>query len=302
MIKSQNKDKIYKKATKHLKNSHFLKSIILSMLILSNAKLTPDLIAEDFSSSSIKNTKETNSIEIECNEETKFLAKNLKTIINDLQDDNNLCKTIVSSLENNNIIIKITEPDKYCNGYYIIGKDTIYIPQNNIPSKINNENKFEIDNLKKTIIHETIHMLQDKNGIFKDCENLTPMDNCIINALVEIDAICKSYIIQDPQNYTSSDEMFFIMSNIISCLDTEIKIALNKSKKQTPILPTKQINTVINKLNFNGIENYKDINTIINTIKENITPNLMQEIQEYNNNYIKIAQLNSKKINTKEQE
>ena len=200
---------------------------------------------------------------------------------------------IVSELEKNNITIQITEPDEYTNGYYIIGSKTIYIPQNQIPTNLNKESKYEQNSLKRTIIHETIHMLQDINGIFEDCKKLSPMDSCIMSVLVELDAICKSFTIQNPDEWKTSDEMFYTMKNIIPCLDNEIKNALNKSKRQIPTLPTITIDSVIQKLNIAGMDQYKDISVIIETIKQNITPELMNEITLQDTRYKILAQINS---------
>lgn len=288
------KDKIFKSATLKLKNSHFLKSLILSSLLLSNAKLTPDLIAEEAKPTpKIETIIDNPTIQIQCEKETENLAKNLKTIINDLENDNPLCYMIVSELEKNNITIQITEPDEYTNGYYIIGSKTIYIPQNQIPTNLNKESKYEQNSLKRTIIHETIHMLQDINGIFEDCKKLSPMDSCIMSVLVELDAICKSFTIQNPDEWKTSDEMFYTMKNIIPCLDNEIKNALNKSKRQIPTLPTITIDSVIQKLNIPGMDQYKDISGIIETIKQNITPELMNEIILEDTKYKILAQTNS---------
>ena len=288
------KDKIFKSATLKLKNSRFLKSLILSSLLLSNAKLTPDLIAEEAKPTpKIETIIDNPTIQIQCEKETENLAKNLKTIINDLENDNPLCYMIVSELEKNNITIQITEPDEYTNGYYIIGSKTIYIPQNQIPTNLNKESKYEQNSLKRTIIHETIHMLQDINGIFEDCKKLSPMDSCIMSVLVELDAICKSFTIQNPDEWKTSDEMFYTMKNIIPCLDNEIKNALNKSKRQIPTLPTITIDSVIQKLNIAGMDQYKDISGIIETIKQNITPELMNEITLQDTRYKILAQTNS---------
>ena len=288
------KDKIFKSATLKLKNSRFLKSLILSSLLLSNAKLTPDLIAEEAKPTpKIETIIDNPTIQIQCEKETENLAKNLKTIINDLENDNPLCYMIVSELEKNNITIQITEPDEYTNGYYIIGSKTIYIPQNQIPTNLNKESKYEQNSLKRTIIHETIHMLQDINGIFEDCKKLSPMDSCIMSVLVELDAICKSFTIQNPDEWKTSDEMFYTMKNIIPCLDNEIKNALNKSKRQIPTLPTITIDSVIQKLNIPGMDQYKDISGIIETIKQNITPELMNEIILEDTKYKILAQTNS---------
>lgn len=288
------KDKIFKSATLKLKNSRFLKSLILSSLLLSNAKLTPDLIAEEAKPTpKIETIIDNPTIQIQCEKETENLAKNLKTIINDLENDNPLCYMIVSELEKNNITIQITEPDEYTNGYYIIGSKTIYIPQNQIPTNLNKESKYEQNSLKRTIIHETIHMLQDINGIFEDCKKLSPMDSCIMSVLVELDAICKSFTIQNPDEWKTSDEMFYTMKNIIPCLDNEIKNALNKSKRQIPTLPTITIDSVIQKLNIAGMDQYKDISGIIETIKQNITPEIMNEIILEDTKYKILAQTNS---------
>lgn len=288
------KDKIFKSATLKLKNSRFLKSLILSSLLLSNAKLTPDLIAEEAKPTpKIETIIDNPTIQIQCEKETENLAKNLKTIINDLENDNPLCYMIVSELEKNNITIQITEPDEYTNGYYIIGSKTIYIPQNQIPTNLNKESKYEQNSLKRTIIHETIHMLQDINGIFEDCKKLSPMDSCIMSVLVELDAICKSFTIQNPDEWKTSDEMFYTMKNIIPCLDNEIKNALNKSKRQIPTLPTITIDSVIQKLNIPGMDQYKDISGIIETIKQNITPEIMNEIILEDTKYKILAQTNS---------
>ncbi len=288
------KDKIFKSATLKLKNSRFLKSLILSSLLLSNAKLTPDLIAEEAKPTpKIETIIDNPTIQIQCEKETENLAKNLKTIINDLENDNPLCYMIVSELEKNNITIQITEPDEYTNGYYIIGSKTIYIPKNQIPTNLNKESKYEQNSLKRTIIHETIHMLQDINGIFEDCKKLSPMDSCIMSVLVELDAICKSFTIQNPDEWKTSDEMFYTMKNIIPCLDNEIKNALNKSKRQIPTLPTITIDSVIQKLNIAGMDQYKDISGIIETIKQNITPEIMNEIILEDTKYKILAQTNS---------
>ena len=255
-------------------------SLILSSLLLSNAKLTPDLIAEEAKPTpKIETIIDNPTIQIQCEKETENLAKNLKTIINDLENDNPLCYMIVSELEKNNITIQITEPDEYTNGYYIIGSKTIYIPQNQIPTNLNKESKYEQNSLKRTIIHETIHMLQDINGIFEDCKKLS--------------AICKSFTIQNPDEWKTSDEMFYTMKNIIPCLDNEIKNALNKSKRQIPTLPTITIDSVIQKLNIAGMDQYKDISGIIETIKQNITPELMNEITLQDTRYKILAQTNS---------
>lgn len=288
------KDKLFKSATLKLKNSRFLKVFILSNLLLTNAKLTPDIIAEEAKTTpKIETTIDNPTIQIECEEETKLLAQNLKTIINDLEDDNYLCQMIVSELEKNNINIKITKPDEYTNGYYIIGGNTIYIPQNNIPEILDEDSKYEQKSLKKTIIHETIHMLQDNKGIFKDYEKLSPMDACIMSVLVELDAICKSFIIQNPDEWKSSDEIFYTMKNIIPCLETDIKITLNKSKRLIPTLPSISIDSVIKKLNITGIDEYKDIESIIKTIKENIPQELMNEIILQDTKYLTLAQTNA---------
>lgn len=278
------KDNIFKSATQKLKNNRFLRAIILSTLLISNTKLSPDLVAQEQATTATTSflpiQKENAEIQIVCDEMDKPLAEQLKNIIWELQDTNTLSYNIIAELGKSGTIIEITRESDKNNGVYLIGKNKISIPKNTISN-----NPDEKKSIKKTLIHETIHMIQDKNKIFDDCRGLSPSEYCTVFTLAELDATCKSYIVEEPE-YWNTNSIFECLSDLIPCYESYTKKALVLSQIQGHTTPT-DIKKVIEKFNIKGFDKYESTEKLIDTVKSKISPDLMKEIisadNEYNN-------------------
>ena len=280
------KEKIFNKATKKIKNNNFIKTIIFTSLLLTNARLTPDLIAEETPSPTpIETTIKDTEIQINCNADEKYLALQLKNIILDLNNHNDISKIIIKSLEENNTTIEISETNDISNGYYVIGSNKIYIPKNVIENTLTSKDKLSHTySLQKAIIHETIHMLQDKKGIFKDCEHLSPLDSSIVYTLSELDAICKSYIVMDTGVW-DTNLIFECLKDMIPCLENYTKKGLYLSQTNNNKSQDISIEKVLKKLNNKGFDDYENISKMIETAKAKISPEIMEEILIANNAY-----------------
>ncbi len=278
-----------KKASLKLKNSKFLKILVLSGILLSHGKLNSDLIAEEKDSSfteMIANDAENTGIIIECKDSDECLARYLKKIIKDLEDDNETTQILVKSLEKYNIVFEIGEESEYYNGSYIVGKNKIIIPCNIIQNVYNEKNQIQISRMKQTLVHETVHMLQDKKGIFKDANQLSPLDCSIIYTLAELDAICKSYIATE-SNFWTTDFAFNCLNNMIPCLDSYTRQGFYLGKLTTEKNPNFTLRDIVKKFNNEGFDDYKDIDEMINITKEKIRPELMDRMIAENEEFEK---------------
>ena len=276
----------FKNASLKLKKSKLLKVLILSGVLLSRGKLNSDLVAEEYTTSQIETFAENSGITIECKDSDECFARYLKRIVYDLEDDNETTKILVKSLEKYNIVFEVGEKSDTCNGSYIIGKDRIIIPYNIIEEVYNEKSPIQILRLKRTIAHETTHMLQDKKGIFKDANELSPLDCSIAYTLAELDAICKSYIATEG-NFWTTNSAFDCLNNMIPCLDSYTKQGFYMglfTKEKNSNLALKDI---IKKFNNDGFDDYENIDEIINITKEKIRPELMNEMITENEKFIK---------------
>ena len=276
---------IFDKASLKLQKSRILKILILSGILLSRGKLTCDLIAEEKPTTNIENFIENTGITIVCEDSDEYIAKNLRKIIYDLEDDNETCQILVKSLEKHNITFEIAEEsDVYC-GSYIIGQNKILIPKNIIEDVCKNKNPTEILRLKRAIAHETTHMLQDKKGIFEEAKQLSPLDCSIVYTLAEIDAICKSYIATE-NDFWNTNSAFNCLSNMIPTLDSYTTQGFYIGQSYNNKNDNITLENIVQKFNNNGFDDYEDINNMIYITKEKIRPELMKKLIDKNKEYI----------------
>ncbi|MCR5506505.1 MAG: hypothetical protein K6F04_01500 [bacterium] len=272
----------FKNASLKLQKSRILKILVLSGILLSRGQLNSDLSAEEPHTQPIENIIPNPEINIVCENEDKEIAQNLKNLLLDIEDDNEISKSLIKTLEENNITFEITDENDSYSGSYIIGENKIIIPKNTITNTLQNDTE-TINSFKRTITHETIHMLQDKKGIFNDAKQMSPLDCSIIYTMAELDAICKSYIATD--NSWNTNSAFECFKNITSCLDIYSKQGAYIGKSNT-YNKNLSLDDVIKKFNQAGFDDYTNITEIINTIKEKIRPEIMAEIQVMNKEYL----------------
>ncbi len=276
----------FKNASLKLRKSRLLKIFVLSSILLSHGKLNSDLIAEEYSIPQTETFVENPGITIECKDSDECFARYLKKIIYDFEDDNETTKILVKSLEKYNITLEIGEKSDTCNGSYIIGKDRIIIPYNVIEEIYNERTPIQILRLKRTLAHETTHMLQDKKGIFNDASQLSPLDCSIVYTFAELDAICKSYIATEG-NFWTTNSAFDCLNNMIPCLDSYTRQGFYIGKLTNIKNFNLTLEDIVEKFNNEGFEDYENINEMINITKEKIRTELMSEMLTENEKFTK---------------
>lgn len=286
MGKNSNIKNIFDNASLKLQKSKILKIFVLSGILLSRGKLNCDLIAEEFPQTKIENFIPNTGISIVCEDSDEHLARNLRRIIYDLEDDNEICKILVKSLEENNISLEVCEKSDLYAGSYIIGENRILIPKNTLERLYEDKNPIDVLRIKRAIAHETTHMLQDKKGIFNDAKQLSPLDCAVVYTLAEIDAICKSYIATD-NNFWDTNSAFDCLSNMIPCLDSYTTQGFCIGQLYNTKNPNITLEDTVKKFNQNGFSDYANIDDMIKITKEKIQPELMEELITKNNEYLK---------------
>ena len=279
MCKNSNIKNIFDKVSLRLQKSKLLKILVFSGILISRGKLNCDLIAEELPQTKIENIEKNTGITIVCEDADEHLARSLRRIIYDLEDDNEICNSFVKSLEENNITIEVSEESDSYAACYITGKDKILIPKNTL-EKIS---PIEILRIKRAITHETTHMLQDKKGIFNDAKQLSPLDCSIVYTIAEIDAICKSQIATN--DFEDTNTAFEWMSNIIPCLGSYTTQGFYIGQSCNIKNPNITLKDIVKRFNQTGFDDYNDIDNIINITKGRIRPELMEELINENNKY-----------------
>lgn len=284
-INSKTKDK-FKNATFKFKKSRLLKILVLSGVLLSRGKLNCDLVAEEPHNTPIENIIPDIGINITCDDSDEYLAKKLKKVLIDFENDNEITKKLVKSLEQNNIVFEVCEKSDLYAGSYMIGEDKILIPKNNLTKIFETDDKMALLRLKRAIAHETTHMLQDKNGIFKDAKQMTPIESSIIYTIAELDAICKSYVATE-YDYWTPNSAFECLNNMTPSLENYTQQGFLVGKNYDDKDPRLSLQKTVAKFNDGIFENYQNTDEIIKTIKEKIRPEFMEEMVAINDEYIK---------------
>lgn len=276
------KKDIFKTATLKLKKNKILQSLILSSLIISNAPL----IAENIETQTPQAIENENLYElnITCDKEYIEEAKQLKSQLDKLQLQNEYTEYIISELAKNNTQIKITK----INGSNFYYDNTIYINSDKIKEATTDYRKKSVN---ETVIHEAIHMLQNKNNIMDDIEKLPPKEAVCLYLYTELEAFTKSYIACDDyyktDTETKANSLLKSITDIVAyAMDNYIEkaIYLNTDKEYNTQSPT--VKNILEKFNFMGNLPKLNIDNIVEDIYNKIPDDYKAQIQKINNEYL----------------
>ena len=291
------KKDIFKAATLKLKKNKIIQSLILSSLILSNAPL----VAENMETQTPPTIEDINLYElnITCDEEYVEEAKQLKSQLDELQLQNEYGEYIISELAKNNTNIKVTKTSG-SNFYY---NNTLYINSEKIKEATSDYKKKSVN---ESVMHEAVHMLQNKDNIMDDIEKLPPKEAVCLYLYAELDAFVKSYVACNDYYKTNTEERanssLESILNIVSYAMSsyiEKSIYLNTDKEYNINSPT--VKSILEKFNSMGNLPKLDIDNIVNDVYEKIPDDYKAQIQRINNEYLAKgnALLNQKDLNQK---
>ncbi|MBD5405683.1 hypothetical protein HDR59_04005 [bacterium] len=291
------KKDIFKTATLKLKKNKIIQSLILSSLIISNAPLIAENI-ETQTPQTIEN-ETLYELNITCDKEYIEEAKQLKSQLDELQLQNEYGEYIIGELAKNNTNIKITKT----NGSNFYFDNTIYINSEKIKDATTDYRKRAVN---ESVIHEAVHMLQNKDNIMRDIEKLPPKEAVCLYLYAELDSFIKSYLTCDDYYKTDTEtkinSLLKSLSNIVSSsMDNYIEkaIYLNTDKEYNTNSPT--VKSILEKFNSMGNLPKLDIDNIVNDIYEKIPDDYKAQIQIINNEYLARGNtlLNQKDLNQK---
>ena len=288
MNKNVKKQTEFNKAIVKLRKSRILKIFILSSILLSRGKFSLDLIAQTPTPQPTESFIQNMCISINCEETDKKLAQQLKSVLEELEYENEFSNFIIKELEQNKICFEIVKDDNKYNGAYTIGSNKISIPRNIIQDSYKPNS---LQALKRAIVHETTHMIQDKNGIFDDAQNLSPLESSFVYTFAELDAICKSYVATE-NDFWTVNSIFNCLCEMIPCLDSYTNQGFYASKARIDKKSGISLSNTMEKFNNKGFEKYENFDEIIQTIKRKIDPELMNKLVEENESFLQQLQEN----------
>lgn len=276
----QKKD-IFKIANQKLKKNKIIQAIILSSLIANN---TP-LIAENINSNQPETIEDTMSPElnITCTEEYIEEANKLKSMLDELQLQNKYSEYIISELAKNNTQIKIVKT----NGSNLYYDNTIYINGEKIKSA---KSTYEKQSIKESVMHESIHMLQNKLNIMDDISKLPPKEAICLYLFSELDATVKAYVACDKYYETDTEERvnssLTAISNIVSyAMKTYIEKAIYLNTEKEYTINASTTKNILEKFNSMGNLPKLNLDNIVDDIYKKIPDDYKERIQTLNNEY-----------------
>ncbi|MGN0929422.1 MAG: hypothetical protein ACI4N3_02150 [Alphaproteobacteria bacterium] len=277
----QKKD-IFKIANQKLKKNKIIQAIILSTLITNNAPL----IAENINSTQSETIEDTipQELNITCTEEYIEEANTLKSMLDELQLQNKYSEYIISELAKNNTQIKIVKT----NGSNLYYDNTIYINGDKIKSA---KTAFEKKSVKESVIHESIHMLQNKSNIMDDILTLPPKEAICLYLYAELDATVKAYIACDKYYETDTEEKanssLNAISNIVSyAMNSYIEKAIYLNTEKDYKTNTTTTKSILEKFNSMGNLPKLNLDNIVDDIYKKIPDNYKEQINSLNNEYL----------------
>ncbi len=281
------KDK-FENAVNKIKNSKFIKILILSSLLLTNKEFSVDLVAQKTPEpTNFNNVIRNTGIEIISKQSELNDVKILSDLIVDLKDDNHITDFVISFLAENGTHFKLIDNEAGSYGQYITGENIIEIDKN----KMN-----KTGGTKDTIIHEGIHVLQDKSGITNDIYNLKPIDSIILLSLIELDAMIKSAQSFNPNLDLDKLLEKMTLSPIYFEHYINYGIQINTARINGGYVtnPTTTLENSLKKLNLQGWDDkYSNLNNLIKKIKQVIPEKQIKEMENLEDRYtVALARLN----------
>lgn len=276
----QKKD-IFKTATEKLKKNHILQALILSTLIVNNAPLSATN-SQSTEPTSIEDTISPDLI-IDCPEEYLAEAEKLKSLLYELQTQSKYGEYIISQLAENKTVIKLAKTDG-SNMYY---NNKIYL---NVDKVKNAQSDYAKRSVKDSIVHEAVHMLQNKLGIMQKIQDLSPKEAICMYLFTEFDSTIKAYLSTDSYYETDTTRK---LNSTLNAITNVISYAMNSYIEQAismyanrPYIPNHTpANEIMNMFNSMGVFPQLDLDNMLNVIYEKIPDNYKEKINAADEKY-----------------